>query len=124
MNFFKNCNVTLSIISLIKLTLNYKSSSDDYSQVCTLAIKGLDKFRNFIPKLNSILDMKKIFETLYIFFSEFEKTNENLVAHNINEENALNMINSIISEFIKIYEDRIWGVYHSSLDENMKRVFI
>ena len=73
MNFFNNCNVTLSIISLIKLTLNYKSSSDDYSQVCTLAIKGLDKFRNFIPKLNSILDMKKIFETLYIFFSEFEK---------------------------------------------------
>ena len=124
MNFFNNCNVTLSIISLIKLTLNYKSSSDDYSQVCTLAIKGLDKFRNFIPKLNSILDMKKIFETLYIFFSEFEKTNENLVAHNINEENALNMINSIISEFIKIYEDRIWGVYHSSLDENMKRVDI
>ena len=51
-------------------------------------------------------------------------TNENLVAHNINEENALNMINSIISEFIKIYEDRIWGVYHSSLDENMKRVDI
>ena len=58
MNFFNNCNVTLSITSLIKLTLNYKSSSDDYAQVCTLAIKGLDKFRNFIPKLNSILDNK------------------------------------------------------------------
>ena len=122
MNFFNNCNVTLSIISLIKLTLNYKSSSDDYAQVCTLAIKGLDKFRNFISKLNSILDMKKIFETLYLFFSEFEKTNENLIPHNINEENALNIINSIISEFIKIYGDRIWGLYHSSLDDDLKRM--
>ena len=92
MNFFNNCNVTLSIVSLIKLVINYKSSSDDYSQVCTLAIKGLDKFRNFISKLSSILDMKKIFETLFLFFSEFEKTNENLIPHNINEENALNII--------------------------------
>ena len=73
MNFFNNCNVTLSITSLIKLVINYKSSSDDYSQVCTLAIKGLDKFRNFISKLSSILDMKKIFETLFLFFSEFKK---------------------------------------------------
>ena len=124
MNFFNNCNVTLSITSLIKLTLNYKSSSDDYAQVCTLAIKGLDKFRNFIPKLNSILDNKKIFETLFLFFSEFEKTNENLIPHNINEENALNIINSIISEFIKIYGDRIWGLYHSSLDDDLKKMDI
>ena len=124
MNFFSNCNVTLSIMSLIKLTLNYKSASDDYSQVCTLAIKGLDKFRNFISKLNNILDMKKIFETLYIFFSEYEKTNVNLIPHNINEENALNMVNSIIMEFIKIYKDKIWGVYHASLDDDMKRIDI
>ena len=121
MNFFNNCNVTMSITSLIKLTLNYKSNLDDYAQVCTLAIKGLDKFRNFIQKLNNILDMKKIFETLYFFFSEFEKTNENLIPHNINEENALNIINSIISEFIKIYRDKIWGLYHSSLDDDAKK---
>ena len=122
MNFFSNCNVTLSITSLIKLALNYKSSSDDFAQVCTLAIKGLDKFRNFIPKLNSILDMKKIFEILFLFFSEFEKTNVNLIPHNINEENTLNIVNSLIMEFIKIYGERVWGLYHSSLDEDMKRI--
>ena len=122
MNFFSNCNVSLSICSLIKLALNYKSASDDFSQVCTLAIKGLDKFRNFIPKLNNILDMKKIFETLFIFFSEYEKTNINLLPHNINEENTLNIINMIIAEFIKIYGDKIWGVYHASLDDDMKRI--
>ena len=124
MNFFSNCNVSLSICSLIKLALNYKSASDDFSQVCTLAIKGLDKFRNFIPKLNNILDMKKIFETLFIFFSEYEKTNINLLQHNINEENTLNIINMIIAEFIKIYGDKIWGVYHASLDDDMKRIDI
>ena len=124
MNFFSNCNVSLSICSLIKLALNYKSASDDFSQVCTLAIKGLDKFRNFIPKLNNILDMKKIFETLFIFFSEYEKTNINLIPHNINEENTLNIINMIIAEFIKIYGDKIWGVYHASLDDDMKRIDI
>ena len=124
MNFFSNCNVSLSICSLIKLALNYKSASDDFSQVCTLAIKGLDKFRNFIPKLNNILDMKKIFETLFIFFSEYEKTNINLLPHNINEENTLNIINMIIAEFIEIYGDKIWGVYHASLDDDMKRIDI
>ena len=124
MNFFSNCNVSLSICSLIKLALNYKSASDDFSQVCTLAIKGLDKFRNFIPKLNNILDMKKIFETLFIFFSEYEKTNINLLPHNINEENTLNIINMIIAEFIKIYGDKIWGVYLASLDDDMKRIDI
>ena len=124
MNFFSNCNVSLSICSLIKLALNYKSASDDFSQVCTLAIKGLDKFRNFIPKLNNILDMKKIVETLFIFFSEYEKTNINLLQHNINEENTLNIINMIIAEFIKIYGDKIWGVYHASLDDDMKRIDI
>ena len=124
MNFFNFCNATLSIISLIKIILNYKSNTDEYGQVTTIAIKGLDKFRNFIFKLHNILDLNKIFKCLYHFFSEFEKTNENLIPHNINEENSLAMINSIISEFIKIYEDRIWGVYHSSLDENMKRVDI
>ena len=124
MNFFSNCNVSLSICSLIKLALNYKSASDDFSQVCTLAIKGLDKFRNFIPKLNNILDMKKIFETLFVFFSEYEKTNINLLPHNINEENTLNIINMIIAEFIKIYGDKIWGVYHASLDDDMKRIDI
>ena len=124
MNFFSNCNVSLSICSLIKLALNYKSASDDFSQVCTLAIKGLDKFRNFIPKLNNILDMKKIFETLFIFFSEYEKTNINLLPHNINEENTLNIINMIIAEFIKIYGDKIWVVYHASLDDDMKRIDI
>ena len=124
MNFFNNCKVTLSITSLIKLTLNYKSSNDDYAQVCTLAIKGLDKFRDCLQKLNTILDMKKIFETLYLFFFEFEKTNENLIPHNINEENALNMINSIIIELIKIYGDRIWGLYHSSLNDDLKRMDI
>ena len=124
MNFLNNCNFTLSIISLIKIILNYKSSTDDNAQICTLAIKGLDKFRNSIPKLNAILDKEKIFETFYLFFSEFEKTNINLIPHNINEENALNIINSIISEFVQIYGDNIWGLYHSSLNDDMKRIDI
>ena len=68
--------------------------------------------------------MKKIFETLFIFFSEYEKTNINLLPHNINEENTLNIINMIIAEFIKIYGDKIWGVYHASLDDDMKRIDI
>ena len=124
MNFFNNCNVTLSIISLIKIVLNYKSNTDDYAEVCTLAIKGLDKFRTFIFKLVNILDMTKIFESFYHFFSEFEKTNENLIPHNINEQNALAMINSMICEFIKIYGDKIWDIYQNSLSNDIKRVDI
>ena len=124
MNFFSNCNVTLSIISLIKIIINYKSNTDDYAQVCTLAIKGLDKFRNLISKLNNILNLNKIFEIFYIFFSEFEKTNENLIPHNINEENALAIINSMICEFIKIYRDKIWDIYQNSLSEENKRMDI
>ena len=57
MNFFSNCNVTISIISLIKIILNYKSNTDDSAEVCTLAIKGLDKYRPFIVKLINILNM-------------------------------------------------------------------
>ena len=124
MNFFSNCNVTLSIISLIKIIINYKSNTDDYAQVCTLAIKGLDKFRNLISKLTNILNLNKIFEIFYIFFSEFEKTNENLIPHNINEENALAIINSMICEFIKIYRDKIWDIYQNSLSEENKRMDI
>ena len=55
-------------------------------------------------------------------FLNLKKTNENLIPHNINEENALNIINSIISEFIKIYGDGIWGLYHSSIDDNLKKM--
>ena len=124
MNFFSNCNVTISIISLIKIILNYKSNTDDYAQVCTLAIKGLDKFRNLISKLTNILKLNKIFETFYIFFSEFEKTNENLIPHNINEENALAILNSMICEFIKIYGDKIWDIYQNSLSEENKKMDI
>ena len=124
MNFFNNCNITLSIISLIKLILNYKSNTDDYSQVCTLAIKGLDKYKNFIFKLSSILDVSKIFVSFYQFFSEFEKTNEKLIPHNINEENALSMINLMIYEFIKIYGDKIWDIYQNSLSNEIKRLDI
>ena len=121
MNFFNNCNVTLSIVSLIKIVLNYKSSTDEYAQMCTLAIKGLDKFRNYIFKLYTILNLNKIFESFYLFYSEFEKTNENLVPHNINEEHALAMINAIINEFIKIYGNKIWDVYRCSLNNEAKR---
>ena len=124
MNFLNNCNVTISIISLIKIILNYKSNTDEYAQICTLAIKCLDKFRNFIFKLHNILNLNKIFECLYHFFSEFEKTNENLIPHNINEENALAMINSMICEFIKIYGDKIWDIYQQSLTNDIKRVDI
>ena len=124
MNFFNNCNVTISIISLIKIVLNYKSNTDDYAEVCTLAIKGLDKFRAFIFKLINILNMNKIFESFYQFFSEFEKTNENLIPHNINEKSALAMINSMICELIKIYGDKIWDVYYNSLSNDIKRVDI
>ena len=71
MNFLSNCNVSLSIISLIKIILNYKSNTDEYAQICSLAIKCLDKFRKFIFKLHEILDMNKIFECIYHFFSEY-----------------------------------------------------
>ena len=124
MNFLNNCNVTISIISLIKIILNYKSNTDDTAEVCTLAIKGLDKYRPFIFKLINILNMNKIFESFYQFFSEFEKTNENLIPHNINEKNALDMINSLICEFIKIYGDKIWDVYNNSLSNDLKRIDI
>ena len=121
MNFFNFCNATLSIISLIKILLNYKSNTDEYGQMCTIAIKGLDKFTNFIFKLHNILDLNKIFVCLYHFFSEFEKTNENLIPHNINEENSLSMINSMISEFIKLYGDKIWDIYNNSLNDDLKK---
>ena len=124
MNFFSNCNVTISIISLIKIIINYKSNTDDYAQVCTLAIKGLDKFRNLISKLTNILKLNKIFEIFYIFYSEYEKTNENLIPHNINEENALAIINSMICEFINFYGDKIWDIYQNSLSEENKRMDI
>jgi hypothetical protein len=68
--------------------------------------------------------MNKIFESFYQFFSEFEKTNENLIPHNINEKNALDMINSMICEFIKIYGDKIWDVYNNSLSNDLKRIDI
>ena len=121
MNFFNYCNASISIVSLIKIILNYKSNTDEYGQICTLAIKGLDKFRNFIFKLHNILDLNKIFECFYHFFSEFEKTNENLIPHNINEENSLAMINAMISEFIKLYGDKIWEIYNASLNNEIKR---
>ena len=124
MNFFSNCDVTISIISLIKIVLYYKSSTDENAQVCSIAIKGLDKFRICIFKLYPILNLNKIFESFYHFFSEFEKTNDNLVPHNKNEENALSMINAMIWEFIKIYGDNIWEVYRNSLSNDIKRVDI
>ena len=124
MNFLNNCNVTISIISLIKIILDYKSNTDEYAQICTLAIKCLDKYRNLIFKLYNILDLNKIFECFYQFFSEFEKTNENLMPHNKNEENALAMINSMIYEFIKVYGDKIWNIYQNSLTNEIKRIDI
>ena len=124
MNFFNFCNPTISIISLIKIILNYKSNTDEYGQMCTIAIKGLDKFKNYIVKLHNFLDLNKIFECLYHFFSEFEKTNENLIPHNINEKNSLAMINSMITEFIKLYGDKIWDIYNNSLNNEIKRVDI
>ena len=124
MNFFNFCNPTISIISLIKIILNYKSNTDEYGQMCTIAIKGLDKFKNYIVKLHNFLDLNKIFECLYHFFSEFEKTNENFIPHNINEKNSLAMINSMITEFIKLYGDKIWDIYNNSLNNEIKRVDI
>ena len=124
MNFLNNCNVTISIISLIKIILDYKSNTDEYAQICTLAIKCLDKYRNLIFKLYNILDLNKIFECFYQFFSEFEKTNENLIPHNKNEDNALAMINSMIYEFIKVYGDKIWNIYQNSLTNEIKRIDI
>ena len=121
MNFFNNSNVSLSIISLIKIILNYKSSTDDNAQVCSIAIKGLNKFKDFIFKLSNHLDMNKIFVSLYNFFLEFEKTNENLIPHNLNEANSLSMMNSIINEFIKVYGEKIWNFYDDALNNDMKR---
>ena len=34
------------------------------------------------------------------------------------------MINSMISEFIKIYGDKIWDIYQKSLSNDIKRVDI
>ena len=119
MSLLSNCDTTLNMIALIKLIINYKSSTDEYGQICNLAIKCLNKFKNLISSLQQGLNVPKIFIAMYEFYTEFEKTNENLLPHNIYEEHALKIISSIIQEFVKIYGDKIWEVYHNSLNNDM-----
>ena len=113
-----NFNETSTIISLIKIILDYKSNLIE-NQICSFSIKCLDKFRKILSQIQNKIDNNLIFVTFYKFFNEFSKTNNNLETHNENEKNALLMINYMISEYINIYNNSIWGIYNESLDEDM-----
>ena len=118
-----NFNNTLTISSLIKLISLYKSNSE-YPLIVSLAIKCLDKFRKIISKIKDKLDNNTIFISLYNFFFDFSQTNKNLETKNDTEFNALLMINELIKEYIYIYGDNIWILYHNSLDDNMLKLDI
>ena len=113
-----NFDKTLTIISLINLLSSYKSNQD-YPLVSSLAIKCLDKFRKILSKIQNQINNSDIFISLYNFFIDFSQSNKNLETNNISEQNSLLMINEFIKEFINIYGDNIWNIYHNSLDNNM-----
>ena len=116
-----NFDKSLTIISLISIISNYKSSQE-FSLISSLAIKCLNKFRKILPKIHNKLNINEIFISFYEFFLEFSRTNKNLEINNESEKNALLMINSMIKEFINIYGDDIWSVYKNSLDDDMLKM--
>ena len=118
-----NFNKTLTISSLIKLISLYKSNIE-YPLIVSLAIKCLDKFRKIISKIKDKLDNNTIFISLYNFFFDFSQTNKNMETQNDSELNALLMIKEFIKEYINVYGDNIWILYHNSLDDNMLKLDI
>ena len=116
-----NFNKTLTITSLIKLICLYISNIE-YPLITSLAIKCLDKFRKILPKIKDKLDNNIIFICLYNFFFVFSQTCKNLETKNEIEKNSLLMINELIKEYIYIYGDNIWILYHNSLDDNMLKL--
>ena len=118
-----NLNITLTIKTLIKIISNYKSDSKN-NLICSLAIKCLNKYRKNLSQIKNIIDNNSIFISLYEFFIDFEKINKNLETNNDIEKNALLMINSLITEYINIYNNSIWDIYHNSLDNNMLKLDI
>ena len=118
-----NFNKTLTISSLIKLISLYKSNIE-YPLIVSLAIKCLDKFRKILSKIKDKLDNNTIFISLYNFFFDFSQTNKNLETKKDSELNALLMIKEFIKEYIHVYGDNIWILYHNSLDDNMLKLDI
>ena len=121
--FLTNFDKTLTIISLIKIISLYKSNKD-YPLISSLAIKCLDKFRKILSKIQNQLNNKAIFISLYNFFLDFSQSNQNLESNNDSENNALLMMNEFIKEYIYIYGNSIWKIYHDSLDDNMLKMDI
>ena len=113
-----NFDKTFTIISLIKLVSLYKSSQD-YSLISSLAIKCLYKIIKIFPKIKTKINNNKIFISIYNFFFEFSQINQNLEPNNENENNALLIIDELIKQYIYIYGENIWNIYHNSLDDNM-----
>ena len=118
-----NINKTLTIKELIKIISNYKSNNQD-PLVCSLSIKCLDKIIKILSQNQNKIDNNIIFVSIYKFFISYERTNKNLEAKNNEEKNALLIINSLISEYVKIYNNTIWEIYHKALDNNMIKMDI
>ena len=118
-----NFQKTFTIRELIKIISKYKSNTND-SLICSLSIKCLDKFIKILSKIQNQIDNNIIFVTIYDFFIDFERTNKNLETNNNDEQNALLIINSLISEYVTIYNNSIWEIYHKALDNNMLKMDI
>ena len=118
-----NFDKTLTIASLIKLISIY-NSNQEFPLVSSLSIKCLDKIRKILPKIQNKLNITIIFISLYNFFIGFSKSNEKLEPNNETECNALLMINEFIKEFIYIYNENIWNIYHNSLSDDMLKMDI
>ena len=116
-----NFNKTSTIKVLIKIISIYKSNSND-RQILSFAIKCLEKLRKILPQIKNKIDNNSIFISLYDFFIGFE--NKNMEPNNENEKIALLMINSLITEYINIYNNSIWDIYHESLDNDMLKLDI
>ena len=118
-----NFNKTLTIKTLINIISNYKNNSNN-DKICSLAIKCLNKFKQKLSELKERIDNNEIFITLYKFFRDFEKTNKNLKTHTDNEKISLLMINSLIEEYVNIYNSSIWDIYNQALNNDMLKMDI
>ena len=118
-----NFDKTLTISSLIKIITLY-NSNQEFPLVVSLSIKCLDKIRKIFAKIQNKLNNTIIFISLYNFFIDFSKSDEKLEPNNETESNALLMINELIKEFIYIYGENIWKIYHDSLSNDMLKMDI